>query len=88
MTDWPDDHAAEPEDPDLGEPIAALADLAVEVEPGLIGRIRRSIQRRMFVSHVADLSWSGPRSVLTEFLRMIFEMFGAGQTRNGDRPHD
>lgn len=88
MSEGRDSRPAEPDDPELGEPIAALADLAIDAGPGLVGRIRRSIQRRLFVSHVADLSWSGPRSVLTEFLRLIFEMFNTGKTGNGDRGHE
>lgn len=88
MSERNDDPSAEPEDPDLGEPIAALADLAIEPEPGLIGRIRRSIRRRLFVAEVADFSWSGPRQVLAEFLRLIFGIFDTGKTGNGDRGHD
>jgi hypothetical protein len=76
--------ADEPEDPDLGEPVRALALLRHEPTPGLVGRIRRSIQRRMFASQVVDLSWSGPRHVFAEFLGLIFALFGKRSARSGE----
>lgn len=88
MTAHQEEAGREPEDPELGEPIAALSALAWKPAPGLVARIRRSIQRRLFASHVAELTWSGPREVFTEFLRLVFELFGTRRHGNGDGSHD
>ena len=41
---------------DPGEPLAELASLREEPGDGFLGRIRRSIDRRVFVSDTADFS--------------------------------
>jgi hypothetical protein len=57
----------------LGEPIRALSDLREPAPPGLIGRVRNSIQRRHLAADVADLSLLGPIRVFLEYLRALVE---------------
>jgi hypothetical protein len=65
----------------LGEPIRALSDLREPAPPGLIGRVRNSIQRRHLAADVADFSLLGPIRVFLEYLRALFEgILGARAT--------
>ena len=48
---------------------------------GFLGGVRRSIQRRIFVSQAADLSWNGPLLVLLEYLKALFELIKPTDTK-------
>lgn len=67
---------------EAGRPIEELQDLELAPERSLSGRVRRAIQRRMVVGHVASLGWSAPWLILLEFLEMIFS-WNAGSRRGG-----
>jgi hypothetical protein len=69
----------------LGEPIRSLADLREPAPPGLLGRVRNSIQRRQLAADVADLSLLGPIKVFFEYLRALIEgILGARATDDED----
>ncbi len=66
---------------DTGPPVEVLADLAQSPSSGFLGGVRRSIQRRIFVSQAADLSWNGPLLVLLEYLKALFELIKPTDTK-------
>jgi hypothetical protein len=68
---------------DDDEPIRELRDLERETSPGFLGRIRRKIQRRTAVSHVATFSWQVPKVVLFELIGMLVHILNALGTRKG-----
>ena len=75
------------EDPDLGEPIAQLAELSDEPRPGFLDRVRGSIDRRRLGSQVSGLAWHGLALVLLEFLAMMMTLLvgaraGSDEKRN------
>jgi hypothetical protein len=65
------------------EPIRELRDLERDTSPGFLARIRRKIQRRTAVSHVATFSWQVPRVVLVELVGMLVHILNALGTRKG-----
>ena len=69
----------------LGEPIRALSELRESADPGLVGRVRNSIQRRHLAADVADLSLLGLYGVFLEYLRALVEgILGARATDDED----
>lgn len=60
------------DDIDVGEPITELADFRERASGDLLGRIRRSLQRRSLGSQLATLSWGGIGTVLQELLEFLF----------------
>jgi hypothetical protein len=74
------------ENQDPGEPIAELRDLSMETGPDFMDRVRRKIERRSLVSSFLDVAWLVPILILIEFFGMLFQSFGGGGKRRGDRP--
>ena len=70
---------------DLGEPIEALRDLAVDPSDGFLGRLRNSLRRRDLSSQVATLSWTGLGTVVLEFFRVIFAILEPPPEEEGDQ---
>lgn len=69
MTDRDDDIV---DDVDPGEPIAELADFREHASGDLLGRIRRSLQRRSLSAQIAGFSWGAVGTVVQEFLEFIY----------------
>ncbi len=67
-------------------PIEELSTLFEDPPAGLHGRVRASIQRRLFVSDVADLSVRQVIDVVVEFLKMAFETIGVRGPKREDQP--
>lgn len=72
------------EDPDLGQPIAQLAQLAEEPAQGFLDRIRGSIERRRLGSHMTGLAWHGVALVLIELLAMLVTLIGGAPESSDD----
>ena len=70
-------------DDELGEPIAALAELRLPASPRFLGRVRARIHRRALTTNLVDLAWSAPAQVLLEFLNVLFGLFGRNGTGGG-----
>ena len=75
----PDDLNAAEIDP--GEPVAQLAGFEQATSTGLLGRIRRSIQRRSTVAQLTTFSASVPLVVLKEFWLILVGQFGQKNAR-------
>ena len=80
--DLPPTGADANEDPDLGEPVAELAALEVELRQGFLARLRRRIDRRSLSGEMLVVSWELPKMVLLEFLRLLFDLCSPSE---GDR---
>jgi len=65
------------------KPIEFLSDQEVEPSTDLIGRVRRSIQRRSAASQVATFTWQLPRLVLLEMVKAFGEMTTLETTKKG-----
>ncbi len=63
---------------DTGEPITALRELEEPASDGFVGALNRRIQRRLLVTDVSRLTWSGPILVIVEIFNMIFGLIGVG----------
>lgn len=64
---------------DLGQPVAELLDLRLEV-PDRFGRqVRGRIERRLVAGEFLGLAWAAPIMMFLEFVRMPFEAFGRGR---------
>ena len=75
------------EDPDLGQPIAQLAQLAEEPAHGFLDRIRGSIERRRLGSDMTGLVWHGVALVLIELLAMVVTLIvGAPDSSDDSTP--
>ncbi|MFN7984770.1 MAG: hypothetical protein U0Q11_23245 [Vicinamibacterales bacterium] len=61
---------------DLGEPIAELQNLPVDVSQRFVHHVRGRIERRVVTADILDLAWTAPLMMLLEFLRIPFEAFG------------
>jgi len=55
------------EETDPGPPVRELALLAERPGPDFVGRILRSVQRRVFVSEAVDLSWFGLGEIFRQY---------------------
>lgn len=71
-----DDSTRDEEAIDTGEPIAALSNLEEPASDTFMGALNRRIQRRLLVTDVSRLTWSGPILVVIEFFNMIFGLIG------------
>jgi hypothetical protein len=67
----------------LGPPVRELLELDEPAPPGLLGRIHRAVQRRLFAGEVIDLALVAPFKVLLEFITAIFGALAP--QRPGDR---
>lgn len=67
-------------------PIEELATLFEDPPAELPGRVRASIQRRLLVSDVADLSVRQVMDVIVEFLKMVFETMRVPGPKREDQP--
>jgi len=65
------------DDAEMGEPVAELRDLSLEVSDRLGRRVRGSIERRVLAGELLGLAWTAPVMVLLEFLRAPFELFNS-----------
>lgn len=63
---------------DTGEPISALLDLEEPAPERFMVLLNRSIQRRLLVADVSRLTWTGPITVVLEFLHHIFQLGSQG----------
>ncbi len=63
------------------EPIDELRDLAVEPPPGFFQKVRRRLNRRLFVQQTVDLSWRGLGGVLRHFLEIILAALPHGRRK-------
>lgn len=73
----------ERDDVDPGEPLQELTALRAPVREGFVGRVRARIDRKVLVSSVFDMTWSGLGTVFLEFLSVIFGIFGARKADPG-----
>ncbi len=73
------------ENQDPGEPIAELRDLSHETGPDFFHRLRRRIERRSLASSFMDVVWLAPVLILVEFVGMVFQLFGGGGERRGEK---
>lgn len=71
------------EEPDLGQPIAQLAQVAEEPRQGFVGRIRGSIERRRLGSHMTGLAWHGVALIFIELVVMLATLLG-GDAKSSD----
>ena len=72
-------------DPEMGQPIAELADFEEEHSDVMIRRVRSSLHRRLATNQFATMSWSAPGRVIIEFLEMLFSLFQRTGTKGEDR---
>ena len=75
MTDLTDSNR-EADSIDTGEPIAALRTLEEPASDSFMGALHHRIQRRLLVADVGRLTWTGPVTVIVEFLNIIFGLIG------------
>lgn len=61
---------------DTGEPISALLNLEEPAHETFMDHLNRRIQRRLLVADVSRLTWSGPITIVLEFLNQIFHLGG------------
>jgi hypothetical protein len=61
------------EDIDPGEPIAALAKFEHDTSSRLVGRVRRTIQRRAAAGQLTSFSAEVPVVLLREFWLILFD---------------
>ncbi len=71
------------EGPDTGSPVSVLSDFAVDPDPGLEGRVVRSIQRRELASDTLDFSLRVMIQTAWEYLRSLLDLVPAGDDRSG-----
>lgn len=64
------------EDDDLGRPVTQLRDLSLGVEHQFGARVRRRIERRVLAGEFLEMMWTAPLTMLLEFLRWPFDLFG------------
>lgn len=64
---------------DTGAPLTELADLGLTPTSSFMGRLRRSIGRRVLTSDVVDFATTSPFAVFIEFLAFFFS--GLAPTR-------
>ncbi len=69
-----DDNERDAEPIDTGEPITALRELEEPASDNFVDALNRRIQRRLLVTDVSRLTWSGPVLVVIEFFKLIFEL--------------
>ena len=69
---------------ELGPPIRELLELEEPAPEGLLGRIHRAVQRRLFAGEILDLALVAPLKVLLEFITAVFGAL-APQRQPGDR---
>jgi hypothetical protein len=69
---------------DPGEPLQALANFEQEASRNLVVQIRRSIQRRTTVGHLAAFSVCIPLLMLKEFLSVLFTRPDPRNARKGE----
>lgn len=67
------------DDPELGEPIAELADLAWTPGARFGHRVSGGIERRLLTGRLLDVAWTAPLMVLLELLRLPFESLSANR---------
>ena len=67
-------------EPDLGEPVAELRDLTLDVGEEFVPRVRRRIERRRLAGEFVGLAFTAPLTILLELLRAPFEWL-AGKRR-------
>lgn len=72
------------DDVDPGEPIAELADFREQASGDLLGRIRRSLQRRSLSSQLMTLSWGGVGEVFQELLELIYSFIEPRENRRDE----
>lgn len=60
---------------DLGAPVEALRDLALDVDDTFGPRVRRRIERRVLAGELVELAWTGPLTAVVELLRAPFDWF-------------
>ena len=78
-----DDTQRDGETIDTGEPIVLLRDLEEPVSDSFMGALHRRIQRRLLVTDIGRLSWTGVGIVIIEFFNLVFGFFGARDTNEG-----
>ena len=68
-------HTSDANGIDLGEPIAELAHLSEEPSGGFMGRIRGSIQRRIFAADTLDFSLMALFATFLDYLNLGIQSF-------------
>ena len=68
---------------EVGRPIAEIAELQQEVQPGFLVRLRRRIERRSLTSQFLGFSWHFPKLILIELLEIVFSLFTPRNDRGG-----
>lgn len=64
------------EDDDLGRPVTELRDLSLGVGDQFGAHVRRRIERRVLAGEFLEIMWTAPLTMLIEFLRWPFDLFG------------
>lgn len=75
----------EPNDAEMGEPIAELAQLGWSAGPDFDRKVTRGIERRLLTGRLLDVAWAAPLTVLLELLRAPLESFSRSVNRR-ERP--
>jgi hypothetical protein len=73
------------EEIDPGAPIEELATFEHEASSDFPLRIRRVIQRRSAVSHLASFSWNAPLLILFEFWAVLLDALSPKAIRKDQR---
>jgi hypothetical protein len=74
----------DPEPPDAGEPIHALADFGHVPSRSFLDRFRNRLHRRSVGTQAASFAWHAPFMVCIEFVNVIFGFFEAPDRPKGD----
>ena len=61
---------------DLGQPVAELLNLPLDVDDRFVRHVRGRIERRVVTGEFLGLAWTAPLMMLLEFIRIPFEAFG------------
>lgn len=65
-------------------PVSELRDLALDPDPELPGRVRRSIQRRIFAADSLDFSLTMMFATFWDYLRTLMEAVGEQRPQRKD----
>ena len=78
-----DDSAAEPSEADMGAPIDFSLLTEDDGDSPFVGRVRRSVHRRLLGSSVLEFCLVGPVVVVMELVLMIGSVFRGDESSGG-----
>jgi hypothetical protein len=71
------------EDPELGEPIRELREIARDTPASFLTAVRRKVHRRTTASHLLTFGLQAPKIIAVEAVRMMIEIMSTLGKRNG-----